>query len=504
MTIQIKESLNSIINFPEFWDYFLKISTIPRCSSREEKIRDYIMTEANNLGFSSTIDHFGNLVIKIVGTGTEESNLNLVCQCHLDMVCEKEESKKFDFLKDPIPLKIINVDEFEWLSAEGTTLGADNGVGICYLLTLMKKIHSKELSFPGKNLYLIFTVQEEIGLIGAINFDKSLIKGKYFINLDGDSEKFIIGCAGGITTKGMATCSLNPVENQLNNPKALKIGIHGLKGGHSGVDIDKNRANAIKLLSKILWELNNNYFFCISLIQGGKLGNAIPREAQALLYFEEKDMEEIVKFIKSIQQELESEIKNLEPKVQFIIEVINDPQERGVLPRKIKEKLIYLLYIFPHGIISMHPKITNLVHTSTNLASIECKNGKISILTTQRSFNEKSKRQIYQEIEALLKLADMNFEISHKGEYPGWEPSFDSKLLNVAIQTHEQLYKEKPEIQAIHAGLECGIFKKHFPEIELISIGTDIKELHSPGERLNIQDVKRTWDFFIQLLKNLE
>jgi len=444
------------------------------------------------------------LVIKIIGTGNEENNLGLACQSHLDMVCEKEESKKFNFSKDPIPLKIIKVDGVEWLSADGTTLGADNGVGICYLLTLMKKIHSKEVSFPKKNLYLIFTVQEEIGLIGAVNFDKSLIKGKYFINLDGDSEKFIIGCAGGITTKGHAIYSPVPVETQLNNPKALEIGIQGLKGGHSGVDIDKNRANAIKILSKILWELNNNYFFCISLIQGGKLGNAIPREARALLYFEEKNIKEVLKFIKSIIQELESEIKNLEPEIRFIIEEIHDPQDRVGLSGIIKEKLIHMLYIFPHGIISMHPKIQNLVHTSTNLASIECKDGKISILTTQRSFNEKSKKQIYQEIEALLKLADMNFEISHEGEYPGWEPSFESKLLKIAIQTHEQLYKEKPQIQAIHAGLECGIFKKHFPDMELISIGADIKELHSPGERLNIQSVKRTWDFFIQLLKNLE
>ncbi len=490
-------------NVRDFWRYFDKICAIPRCSQHEEKIREFVEDEANRLGYKSFSDDAGNLVV-IIEQDADSDNKDIVLQCHLDMVCQKNEGTEHDFSKDPIKTKIVERDGITWLMAEDTTLGADNGVGIAYLLTIMKRFQLGQVPFNGKKLFLLFTVQEELGLIGAVNLDKSLIKGNYLINLDGESDTLINGCAGGITTEGRIPFTFEKVQDQLKEPWAIKFSISGLRGGHSGVDINKDRVNSIKLMSKFLWKINDRFSMSLTVIKGGTAKNAIPRESYAIFWVESKDFKDSIDFIKEIISETKLGIGKLEPELHFNIEELEKSNNHNVLPLKIKDKLIHMLYVFPHGPISMHPTIKNLVYTSTNLASIDFHENEIIIATSQRSFHEISKKMIYQQVEALFKLADLNVKITHMGDYPGWEPDFDAELLKISKRTYKSLFKKISIVQAIHAGLECGILKKHFPEMDMISFGAETKDNHSPDERLNILSVEKTYDFLIQLLKNIK
>ena len=349
-----------------------------------------------------------------------------------------------------------------------------------------------------------FNAQEERGLLGALRINKDLIDGNYLINLDSeDDDKFIIGCAGGIDTDVDIKFKKENIDDYLNNIIVVKLSIKGLKGGHSGVDINKSRANAIKMLAKILWKVNNKYSIYINSINGGNLPNAIPRESDSIFFVDNKDFSELKKFIDQIISEIQFSISNKEPKMEIIFEQIKDFKDKEILPKKVQEKLLHILYVIPNGPILYHPKIPNQVHTSTNLASIKTKNGLLKIITSQRSLHEISKRVIYEKIEALFKLADMNFIIIHPGDYPGWEPNFNSKLLAISKKTYKELFHDEPIIEVIHAGLETGILKKKLPNLEMISIGPTMESPHSPDERLKISSIEKFWNFLIKLLSSL-
>ena len=494
--------LNVFGDFSDFWDYFKKISKIPHCSGNEEGIRNYIIVEVEKLGFKSVVDDVGNIVVKV----PSESNggKKIVLQCHMDMVCEKNEKIIHDFALDPLKLKIIEINNEKWLTAEGTTLGADNGVGISYFLTLMKRIYNGDINFEKLELYLLFTVDEEKGLRGAFEIDEDLIDGNYLINLDSeDDDKFTVGCAGGINTTGEFKIIHENVNNYIEEAIPVKISIKGLIGGHSGVDIHRGRANAVKIIAEILWKINTKFSMQINSINGGNLSNAIPRESQSIFFINKTQFSKLIDFIEQTISEIKLIFSEIEPSMQILFEKINNFDGKNIWSEKVKEKLLHILYVIPNGPLSYHAKNHKLVHTSSNLASIKTTDDLIKILTSQRSLEEISKKAIYEKIGALFKLADMDVNLQHVGDYPGWEPNFNSKLLSVSKETYIELFNDNPEIEVIHAGLECGILKKKFPDMEMISIGPTMVGPHSPEERLNINSVKKVWNFLIKLINNL-
>ena len=488
----------------EFWEYFEKISSIPRCSGKEEKIRAYIEKEAKYFNFPTITDNVGNLLVTLTLEKKVKSSPKIILQAHMDMVCEKNESSTHDFLKDPLKIKLIKIDDEEWLTAEGTTLGADNGVGIAYCLTLMKKIHNNELEEMPLNLDLLFTVDEESGLVGAFNIDKELIKCDYLINLDSEEDdRFTIGCAGGANTFGVLDYKGEHINKFLKNDMKFKLVITGLIGGHSGVDIHRGRGNAIKLLGKILYESDNHSIF-LQELQGGNRLNSIPREAKAIFHIDKAKKDEIMNSLEKVTSEIKNKFQEIEPNLEIKIEQIESNQKDTIIPDQIKYKLIELLYNLPNGPISMHPEIAGLVHTSTNLAYIDITPEKSDIKTSQRSLEEDTKKEIQKEIETFFESTGLNFQISSSGGYPGWNPDFNSNLLLKAKKTYKNLFNQEVIVQAVHAGLECGILKKHYPEMEAISIGPTIKGPHSPDESLQIKSVKKIWDFLVKLLQDLK
>jgi len=500
----MEQTLGNLGNPFEFWEYFSKISEIPRCSGNERLVRDFIKREADSFGLNTKIDKIGNLVIKIPSINKNEVNLRIILQCHLDMVCEKNEGIIHDFSKDPLKLKIIESNGENWLIAQGTTLGADNGVGIAYLLSLMKKLSLKELEFRRLDLCLLFTVEEETDFIGAYQIEKKLIDGDILINLDSEKDDhLIIGCAGGVNTIAIIKNKYENLNDFVKEAAVIKLSITGLIGGHSGLDIHKGRANALKLLVKILWKLNSEISIFINSLNGGNSSNAIPRESHSIFFLEKTKIPHFNKKINKLKSEIYSDFSDIEPNLEILVENIKNFNNKNVIHQGIQNKLLSILYDIPNGPISYDPKVPGLIHTSTNLASIKTKNKSIKIVTSQRSLDEISKKAIVEKIVALLKLENKT-QIQHTEEYPNWIPDLNSKLLAVTKETYEILFNKEPIVQALHAGLECGVLERMFPNMDMISIGPTIISVHSPDERLKIESVEKIWRLLIRLLENLQ
>jgi len=486
----------------EFWEYFEKVSKIPRCSEHEEKIRIFIKEESERLGFKNKIDSTGNLVISIPPK-TKKATKS-VLQCHMDMVCEKNESIIHDFSKDPLKLKIEEIENEKWLTAEGTTLGADNGVGICYMLTLMKKIQQGELEFNSMELDLLFTIDEEQGLRGAFNIDKNFIDGNFLINLDSEEDDAVtIGCAGGLVHFIEIKKDTIDLSQELESFIPIKIFISGLLGGHSGVDIHLGRGNALKIIGQLLWKLNQEFLIHFCSIEGGNRTNAIPREVKAIFYIEKNRSSEILSFIKNNFNDIKVVFDGIEPNLVLSIEKLEDYNLSNVLSKKIQDKLLDIMYLIPNGPISMHPQIEGLVFTSSNFGTIKTKEKDIEIKLSQRSLSEYFKNVIWEKTKTLLEMSELEINIKKDSDYPGWTPNFQSKLLTKCKETYNELFNEDIKIKAIHAGLECGILKKKFPQIEMISIGPKNEGAHSPDERLLIKSIEKVWNILISLLRNL-
>lgn len=486
----------------EFWEYFEQISKIPRCSEHEEKIREFIKREAEKIGFVTHVDSTGNLVVKIPSSLTQKSRG--VLQCHLDMVCEKNQSIIHDFSNDPLKLKIDKVDNENWLTAEGTTLGADNGVGICYLLTIMKKIQKKELNFESLGLDLLFTVDEEQGLRGAFKIDDDFIDGNFLINLDSEEDDTAtIGCAGGIVTCYSIMIDRVNINEFKEKLIPVKIFVSGLVGGHSGMDIHLGRGNALKILSEILWNLNKKYQMHICSLDGGNRTNAIPREASSVIFIEDENFTEIKSYINSLFNDIKIIFEGIELNLNLSAHKLGNFEKNSVLSKKIQDEFLNIVYLMPNGPFSMHPRIDGLVFTSTNFAVITTRESDIEIKVSQRSLGKYFKTVIWEKIKALLDLSylDITFEII--SEYPGWIPNFKSTLLSKCKEIYKEMFMDNLKIKAIHAGLECGILKEKFPNLEMISIGPTIVGAHSPDERVFIKSVAKIWKFLINLLTKL-
>ena len=493
--------LKELGNPSEFWEYFEQITKIPRCSEHEEKVRTYIKEEAERLGFITKVDKTGNLVVRV--STKDKPKERVVLQCHMDMVCEKNEGVSHDFSKDPLKLKILEIDREKWVTAEGTTLGADNGVGIGYLLTFMKKIYNRELNFDSLDFDLLFTVDEEMGLRGAFKIEDDLISGNYLINLDAEDENsVIIGCAGGRVTFfhiKKETIKISKEENLI----PIKIFLAGLKGGHSGSDIHLGRGNALKIIGEILWKLNSEFNVQLKSINGGNRTNAIPREASAILFIKNKELSDIKKFISKLISKIKVLFDGIDPNLDISIQQQEKFGDNEVISKKIQDNILNVLYTLPNGPLSMHPKIKELVFTSSNLGVIRTNEEKIEIKLSQRSLSEYFKTVIWEKAVSLFKLTDLEIDIKIDSDYPGWQPDFDVKLLKLTKDAFKSEFNKEIEVKAIHAGLECGILKKKFPDMDMISIGPNNVGAHSPDERISIVSVEKIWNFLISLLKKL-
>ncbi|MHA1931599.1 MAG: peptidase dimerization domain-containing protein, partial [Promethearchaeota archaeon] len=371
----------------EFWEYFEQISKIPHCSGHEEKIRNFIKAEGEKFGFKTKVDKIGNLVISIPPKSTSKEKL--ILQCHMDMVCEKNSDVEHDFLQDPLELKIVEIDNEKWLTAEGTTLGADNGTGICYNLTVMKKIYDGTLNLNSLNIELLFTVLEEVRLGGAREIAKNMVEGNLLINLDSGRDGMITnGCTGGIgfiadiKTKPI---SIDQIEEKLI---PLRISLGGLIGGHSGGDINRGRANAIKFLSHILWKLDKNYVIYLNSINGGGSANAIPREANTKVYVKEEQFSEIKSIIHTLFLEIKKGYEGIEENIQISTEQLKPDISDTVFSVEIQKKLLNLLYILPCGPLTIHPKIRAFAFTSSNLGIAKTEKDYIRLRMLLRSFNK--------------------------------------------------------------------------------------------------------------------
>lgn len=474
----------------EVWSYFYDITQIPRPSKKEEKILAYLLDFAKKHTLESKQDKAGNIVITKEATPGKEKLPTIILQSHVDMVCEKNTDVKHDFEKDPIETYV----DGDWLKAKGTTLGADNGIGVAAQLAVLA---SKEIAH-GK-IEALFTIDEETGLTGAYALEDDLLTGKILLNLDTEEEgEIYIGCAGGKGTK--AYFKYKPKEA----PKGyfwFRVEVKGLRGGHSGSDIDLGLGNANKILNRFLYQfIDKESKLVLAEIDGGNLHNAIAREAYAIAGVKEKEKETVRVKLNHLLAEVQDELKQTDPNVNIILESTDKPAK--VIGAKKVKKLVLALYACPHGVIDMSREIPGVVETSTNLASVKMrKKNKIEVGTSQRSLTESAKHDVVNMVSSVFKLAGV--KVVNSEGYPGWKPNPESKILKVAKEEYKKLYNKFPEIKVIHAGLECGLFLEKYPELDMISIGPTIRNAHSPDEKVDIPSVAKWWDSFVKLLENM-
>ena len=469
------------------WNYFYEITRIPRPSKKEDKIRAFLQEFAAKKNLEVKTDQAGNVLIKKSASAGFENQKSVILQAHMDMVCEKNSGVEFDFENDPIQTEVKG----EWLHAVGTTLGADNGIGMALMLAVLD---SEKMEHP--TLECLFTTDEETGLTGAFALEDDFLSGDVLINLDSEDDgEIFVGCAGGIDTTARFKYKTKKIPHGYF---AFSIKVSGLLGGHSGDDIDKRRANANKLLNRILWNIHKEMDLRIVKIDGGNLHNAIPREASAVAVVPASQKEHVRVMFNRIAMEIEEELKEVETKLRLELRSEELPEE--ALNKKTTRKLLQAIYACPHGIKAMSADMPGLVETSTNLASVKMlEDNTIKIVTSQRSSVESAKYDIAHQVESVLALADC--KVTHGDGYPGWKPNLSSEILKTAELTYQKLFGDAPKIKAIHAGLECGLFLKKYPHLDMISIGPTMRGVHSPDERLHIPAVGKAWQWLTEILK---
>lgn len=471
----------------EIWSQFKKICDIPHPSGKEERIGKFLQEFGKSHGFQTESDEVGNVLIRKKAVKGRENAPSVVLQAHMDMVCEKNAGTAHDFDNDPIK----TIVEGDWLKAEGTTLGADDGIGVAAMLAIL----SSDTIQHGP-IECLFTVDEERGLTGAQHVKSNWIQSNKLINLDSEEDgRFCIGCAGGIDT--VAYFDIQRVAAP-KNAFFLKIYVKGLQGGHSGDDINKGRGNAIKILSRFLWQESKKIPLYLCDIEGGNLHNAIPREANATICIDWNQKEtiriDLNHFIQTMEEEYPTE-------KALTIDLESTESADTVYEQEGSTRLINALYACPHGVIEMSKELENLPETSTNLASIKNKEGKIVVATSQRSSVNSKKHDIKDRVEAVFSLAGA--KVTHSDGYPGWKPNLNSDIKKLVAESYEKLFGEKPHVGAIHAGLECGLIIEKYPNMDMISIGPTIIGNHSPAERCEIPTVQKHWKHLVYILENI-
>lgn len=469
--------------------YFEEICQVPRPSKREEKIIAYLRTFGESHGLETHVDAAGNVLIRKPATPGMETRKGVVLQSHIDMVCEKNNDVTHNFLTDPIETEI----DGDWLRAKGTTLGADNGIGVATELAVLT-----DPTLEHGPLECLFTVDEETGLTGAYALQPGFISGDILLNLDSEDEgQLFIGCAGGIDSVG--TLRYTDVAVPAGY-LTLRVSVKGLKGGHSGSDINAGRANANKVLGRFLTQAEQRYDLYLCEIDGGNLRNAIAREAHAVIAVPEADKHAIVAHANVFAAEVQGEYNVADPGLQVLIE--SEEPRTTAIDRDTTHRLLQIIYACPHGVIAMSQDIPGLVETSTNLASVKMKpDHLIRIETSQRSSITSAKMDVVQMVHTVFELGGA--EATSGEGYPGWKPNPHSEILEVATESYRRLFGKEPLVLAIHAGLECGLFLDKYPGLDMISFGPTLVGVHSPDERMLIPTVQLFWDHLVDILKHI-
>ncbi len=470
------------------WSIFDEITQVPRPSKKEEKIRQWLLDFAAKNNITVKTDAIGNVVMSKPATPGHENAPGIILQAHMDMVCESNDPT-FDFENTPITTHV----DGEWVWANGTTLGADNGIGMAGALAAL--VDDTLVHGP---LEALFTVDEETGLTGANNLGENMISGSILLNLDSeDDAEIFVGCAGGVDT----TCTFSYTPQAAPQDKQyLKIAVADGQGGHSGCDIHLGRANANKLLARFIWQVAQSQELTLVEIEGGNLRNAIPRAASAVIGVDKATKEDVRIAFNNYIADVEFEYAGVEPDLKLTLESVDTPQQ--CIDNDTAVKLINALYCAPHGVISMSRDLEGLVETSTNLASVKMLPGnEILVTTSQRSSVDSRKWDIAHQVEAVFALAGA--KVTHGDGYPGWAPNMKSPIMEIARDAYKELYNITPAIKAIHAGLECGLFLQKYPHLDMVSFGPTLKDVHSPKERMHIPAVERFWGQLSLVLKKV-
>lgn len=473
----------------EVWENFYLLTQCPRPSNHEEKAREAVMNWAKERNFDAEIDETGNIIIRKAATPGMEDRMGCILQGHLDMVPQKNNDTVHDFEKDPIDAYV----EGEWVTARGTTLGADNGMGVAAGMALLEST-----DIPHGPIEVLITATEETGMDGAENLKPGVLKGDILLNLDSETEgELYVGCAGGID--GNFTFNYKNVDVPAG-VKACNVEIKGLKGGHSGMDIILGRGNSNKLLFRFIKKAYRELGARLVSVNGGSLRNAIPRESMATVVVPEANVEAFVALKEEFEAIFKSEFKAVEPDLEFKLEACDTPAQ--MIEEKVQLNLINAVLACPNGVMRMSDAMENLVETSNNLAFVESKDGVITISCLLRSAVDSAKLALVEVMTSVFEMAQAD-TIDFTGEYPGWQPNMESPILKTMQETYNKMFGSVPEIKAIHAGLECGLLGHTYPNWDMISFGPTIQSPHSPDERVNIASVGKFWDFFKETLKNV-
>ena len=468
--------------------YFEEICQVPRPSKKEEKIIAYLKAFGAKHNLETKVDEAGNVLIKKPATPGKENLQTVVLQSHIDMVCEKNNDVQHDFLTDPIETEI----DGEWLKAKGTTLGADNGIGEATDLAILA-----DDSIEHGPLECLFTVVEETGLTGAFALQEGFMSGDILLNLDSEDEgEIFIGCAGGIDS--VAEFTYKEVEIPAGY-FFFKVEVKGLKGGHSGGDIHLGRGNANKILNRFLSRMAARHDLYLCEINGGNLRNAIPREAYTICAVPEDAKHDVRTELNIFTSEVENELSVNEPDLKLVLE--SETPRKMAIDQDTTTRLLKALYAAPHGVYAMSQDIPGLVETSSNLASIKQRDGKIVVVTSQRSSILSSRKDMSQMVRSAFILGGADVETGDG--YPGWKPNPSSEILNVAVESYKRLFGTEPKVKAIHAGLECGLFLEKYPSLDMVSFGPTLRGVHSPDERMLIPTVEKFWNHLLDVLAHI-
>jgi dipeptidase D len=469
------------------WKHFDALAAIPRASTKEAAAREYVLAQAARLGLEAVQDKAGNIVVRKAAHPGREGATKALLQGHLDMVCEKNEGTAHSFDTDPIKV----VRDGDWLKADGTTLGSDNGVGVAAALAVME---STDIAHGP--LEFVFTIDEETGLTGAAEFQAGVLKASYFLNLDNEEKGTLcIGCSGGVTTTARRKVTLRPASAGAG----WRIKVFGLKGGHSGVDIHQGRGNALRILGGVLQKLLESLPVEVADIKGGSAQNAISREASSIVVLDASREKELKSLVATAEAEYKADLGSFDPDLQITVEKAERPEK--VLDPADAKQTVALLVTMPHGVLAMSPDVPGLVQNSTNLAIIATKGDVIEIVTSQRSAIESSKQAAARMVATACRLA--GFDVEHRGSYPGWKPEPTSEIVRKLQAVHQELFGEPAKLIAMHAGLECGVIGEKYPGMQMVSFGPTIVDPHSPNERVQISSVESFWKYLKAVLERI-
>ncbi|MEA1878483.1 MAG: aminoacyl-histidine dipeptidase [Bacteroidota bacterium] len=469
------------------WKHFYSLTQIPRPSKKEAAVIKFVKEFGESLGLETIVDEVDNVIIKKPATPGMENRKGIILQGHLDMVPQANSGSNFDFEKDPIDAYV----DGDWVTANGTTLGADNGMGVAAAMAVLE---SKDLVHGP--VEALFTIDEETGMTGAFGLKSGLLDGDILLNMDSEDEgELYVGCAGGTNANIRFEYTEEAAPTGFS---AFRLSVSGLKGGHSGIDIPLERGNSNILLFRFLYEASQKRSVLISSISGGSLRNAIPRESFAIIMLANDEVSRMKEELANYEKDVQSELSSADPGVQLTLEEVDQPS--GVMDGNTTSKLIKAIYACPNGVVRMSMDMEGLVETSTNLAIVKTNNSGVDIQCLLRSSVDSAREDLKNKFVCVFELAGA--KIGFDGEYPGWKPNMDSPILKASQKVYQDMYGTIPEIRAIHAGLECGLLGGVYPNWDMLSFGPTIRFPHSPDEKVNIETVVKFWDFLVEILKN--